>query len=223
MIALIEYLNGRQTGIVDTWLPGRTVLVVDRGEALDISTCIDNPSLPATSVVWSEAARAYLPTQEWRFGDLPLDISITRTDNELSLKVTFGTYDLAFAATRLTDINNSFMLSGDVIDGTHLTDIACGAVTTDAGGSTLQLTAYYQEAFMHFAFPVATSGTHAFDYDAVRLVSSELDMLLNPVIASAQASIDTPAPAQVQLSFDLTTDDAVQLHGEATLNRLTLP
>jgi len=222
VVGILESLS-KQPGIVDTWLPGRKVLVVDHGASLDISTCTDSPNLPATSVVWSEDKRAYIPTHTWTFGDFPLDISITRTDNNLSLKVAYDTYHLDFGATKLPNINNSFQLSGDVIADTHLTDITCGAVTHDETGDTLQVTAYYKEAFMNFAFPVAAVGSYDFDYGAVQLVSPELETLLNPVIAAAHATLEVPMAAQVKVDFDLTTDDALQLHGEATLNELTLP
>lgn len=223
-VALIEYLNNRQTGIVDQWLPGRMILVVDHGDTLDISTCIDNPNLPATAVVWDADRRAYIPATEWTFGNLPISAAIERTDNQLTLAVSVGTYHLGFEATKLTTLNNSFLLSGDMLDVVHATSLTCGAVTSDGIGSTLQVTAYVDNDFLNLSFPAATAaGSYEFGVGEVTLLSAPLSALLDTTVQSATVALLVPQANRLQVGFDLVTGDASALHGEVLLNEMPLP
>jgi hypothetical protein len=226
IVTAIENLNN-QPGIVDQWLPGRKIIVVDHDDVLEISTCIDNPNLPATRVVWDVTQRAYIPENEWTFGNLPIKATIERTDNQLTLAVEIGATNpikLGFAGSKLTTLNNSFALSSEAFDQVYSTSLVCGAFTTGDAGSALQVTAYVADNFLNLSFPSAASvGSYVYEAGEIQLLSEPLAMLLDTTLQAATLDVTVPELQRVQVGFDLTTVENAQLHGDVILNQFTLP
>jgi len=221
LVSVLESLPGNYPGIVDEWLPGHQILVIDHSASMEVSTCIDNLNLPPMSLTRSGNTNTYTSNIEWTFGSVAIKPRVVKqTDGSFKLFLVLGGVPLEVEVVKRKSLNNEFVLQGDRINSVDSTNLTCAVKTPATDGSkTLNVTTWYEDSFLYLTFPaIADVGHYDYGLDEVSLNSESLYYLpINTAIDSAQLDLSLYEPGKLKLDFDLQTYDAVQLHGEVTL------